>query len=134
VEHVQRSNDRYESIISKIAETNAMFNLTLGLASVGYSCAASKGQVTAEERLQIDEFIVGVSVLMLPTHVKDEMRRMAFNPPDIRTAHAHAMKTATSDTWHLFDEIVTLITRMDEIIPAGKSEFEAQWHYLRRAA
>ena len=130
----QRANARYEDISAKMAETNAMFNLMLALASVGYSCAASNGQMTTEEKLQIDEFIMGVSKDTLPSHIRAQMERTASNPPDIRTAHAHAVSTATPDTWHLFDEIIELIMRIDEVTPAEKATFASEWHYLRKVA
>lgn len=130
----QRANERYEDISSKLAEMNAMVDLILALASVGYSCAASNGQVTVEAKLMIDEFIMGVSKDTLPSHVKAQMGGMALDPPDIRTAHAHAAMTATPATWDLFDEIVNLVTRIDEAIPEEKQIFVSKWYNLRAAA
>lgn len=108
------------------------FNLIIAMEAVGVSCAACDGHISDEERIQIDEFIAGVTASELPQDVKDKIKQIADNPPNIKTAFELAKKTEPS-SYALFDEVIQLVMYADGYLHEKEKVFMQTWQYLKAA-
>ena len=127
-------NETLEKLNAEAAATRRMFKMTLALYSVGFACAASSGSVTEEHKAHIEEYIVGVSKIAMPQHIRTKMDQVALAPPDVKTAFSHAASIASKETWEFFDELVGFLFDIQGVANAGLMTFRSEWFYLRETA
>lgn len=122
----------FEETEKQIRETSKYFDLLIAMAAVGFACAACDGEIAPEERLDIDEFVAGVSSSKLPSHIKEKIDEIAKNPPNIKTAFELAQKVGL-DSYDLFDEIIHVVIHADGRIHEQEKIFQQAWYELAAA-
>jgi len=130
---------KYEKLISafedaenRLNKTDDYFNLIIAMEAVGLACAACDGEISVEERLEIDEFVAGVTSSDFPPHIKDKVEDIAQNPPNLNTAFELVGKL-NLESYDLFDEIIELVMHADGKIHQKEKEFQQAWNELKVA-
>lgn len=122
-------------MLARYAENQKQHRLVLALVTVGASCAARLGPITAQDRLHIEEYVMGVSCSALPDYVRAKVEHAFAHPTDVKTAHAQAAECAGAQGWDHFDELVQLVTALKSAERAeGSTPFASEWYYLRFVA
>ncbi len=119
----------FEDAEKRLEETDDYFNLLIAMEAVGLACAACDGEIAPEERLEIDEFIAGITSSELPSHVKDKIEDIAKNPPSVTTAFELAKRVGL-DSYELFDEIIEVVMHADGRIHQDEKSFQNAWNEL----
>jgi hypothetical protein len=119
--------------LEKKHEEGRYFDLVVALHAIGMACAACDGEVSLEERHNIEEFIGGVSVTALPTNVREKLAFLTENPPNLPTAFELAKKYGT-DAMDLFDEVIQLVIHSDGRVAVEEMHFQQEWSRLKEAA
>ena len=114
---------------SRLSESDDYFKLLIAMEAVGLACAACDGDIAAEERREIDEFIAGISSSELPSKVKREIENIANNPPNIKTAFQLASRVGL-DSFELFNEIIEVVMHADEYVHKNEKDFLNAWNKL----
>lgn len=109
------------------------FELVVALTAVGMACAACDGEVSPEERNDIEEFIGGISVAALPAEIRARLDLLAKNPPNLATAF-ELVKQYQPDSMDLFDEVIRLVIGSDGRTTPEEIHFRAEWENLKQAA
>lgn len=68
------------------------FNYIIGLTAIGISMACVDGDISEDEKAEIEEFIGGVASSSYPDHIKETLRLLYENKPDFQTAIAYLQK------------------------------------------
>ena len=123
----------FEDAKTHLGETENYFNLLIAMEAVGLACANCDGEISVEERQEIDEFIAGVSSSELPSHVKQKIEGMAQNPPSINTAFVLAQKVGLN-SFELYDEIIEVVMYADGRVHENEKAFQQAWNTLVKAA
>ncbi|PSV27527.1 MULTISPECIES: hypothetical protein [unclassified Photobacterium] len=123
----------FEDAKNRLDETENYFNLLIAMEAVGLACANCDGEISLEERQEIDEFIAGVSSSELPSHVKRKIEDMAKNPPNVNTAFALAQKVGLN-SFELYNEIIEVVMHADGRVHENEKAFEQAWNTLVKAA
>lgn len=113
----------------RLNDTDDYFNLLIAMEAVGLACAACDGQVSEEERVEIDEFISGVMSSSLPPHIKTKIDSIANNPPNITTAYEYASKVSP-ESMGLFEEIIDVVMHADDYVHENEKAFLEAWRKL----
>lgn len=113
----------------RLNDTDDYFNLLIAMEAVGLACAACDGEVSEEERVEIDEFISGVMSSSLPTHIKTKIDGIANNPPNITTAYEYASKVSP-ESMGLFEEIIDVVMHADDYVHENEKAFLEAWRKL----
>ena len=119
--------------LDKHYKSTRYYELVVALTALGLACAACDGEVSPEERSDIEEFIGGVSVAALPVDVRAKLDLLAQNPPNLATAFER-VKQYGPDSMDLFDEVIRLVTRSDGPIAIEEVHFQDEWERLKQAA
>ena len=119
----------FEDVEKRLNETSDYFDLIIAMEAVGIACAACDGEISPEERTEIDEFIAGVSSSELPSHIKNKIQDIAKNPPNVITAFELA-KQLGLDSYVLFDEIIEVVMHADGRIHKDEKAFRSAWNEL----
>lgn len=119
----------FEEAEKRLDETSDYFNLLIAMEAVGLACAACDGEISPEERQEIDEFIAGVSSSELPSYVKEKIEDIANNPPSVTTAFELAKRVGL-DSYELFDEIIEVVIHADGRIHQDEKAFQNAWNEL----
>ncbi|WP_110970631.1 hypothetical protein [Pseudomonas huaxiensis] len=134
-EAFKQSSAATAEMLAQLAENQKLHRLVLALVTVGAACAASLGPITSQDRLDIEEYVMGVSRSELPDYIRTKVEHAFATPTDVKTAYALAAKYATSQGWAHFDELVHLVATLKSGEPFhGSASFASEWYYLRSAA
>ncbi|WP_318452984.1 tellurite resistance TerB family protein [Photobacterium leiognathi] len=123
----------FEDAKNRLDETKNYFDLLIAMEAVGLACANCDGEISSEERQEIDEFIAGVSSSELPSHVKRKIEDMANNPPNVNTAFALAQKVGLN-SFELYNEIIEVVMHADGRVHENEKAFQQAWNTLVKAA
>lgn len=134
-EATRQSNSAMAKMLAEHEENQKLHRMVLALVSVGASCAARLGPITAQDRLHIEEYIMGVSSKAMPGYVRAKVEHAFTHPTDVKTAYAQASACATAQGWDHFDELVQLVAALKGAEQAeGSTPFASEWYYLRFVA
>lgn len=119
----------FEKAELMLKQSDDYFNLIIAMEAVGLSCAACDGEISPEERQEIDEFVAGIASGELPEHVKSNIQEIADSPPNVRTAFELAKKVGL-DSYDLFNEIIEIVMHADGHIHENEEAFQQAWNEL----
>jgi hypothetical protein len=119
--------------IDKHYRSARYFELVVALTAIGMACAACDGEVSHQERSDIEEFIGGTSVAALPADVRAKLDFLAQNPPNLATAF-ELVKQYRPDSMDLFDEVIRFVICSDGRISTDEVHFRTEWEILKQAA
>ncbi|PVZ70396.1 hypothetical protein [Pelagibaculum spongiae] len=119
----------FEDAKSRIKDTEGYFNLIIAMEAVGLACANCDGEISENERLEIDTFIAGSVAGNLPENIKKKIQSIADNPPNITTAFHYASKVGLNST-ELFEDIIEIVMEADGYRASEEEKFKSQWNQL----
>lgn len=133
-QQTKQRNADLEQLNAEVEENRRMFKLSLAMLSVGFACAASYGPVSEEDKVVIEEYILGVSRYAAPRHIKLKSVQASQSPPDVKTAYTHASHIADPDSWPYFDQLVEVMMDLKVSAGLGLTAFRTEWYFLRATA
>jgi hypothetical protein len=126
---IERIQKAMEAEVTKASDQQRYFDLIVAMFAVGMACAASDGEVSAEEREDLKMGIAGNMFSMLPVAVRQKLDRLTERPPSVSEAYAIS-RDLTPDATDLLSGIIDLIVHSDGIVHPKEVEFCDQWHAL----
>lgn len=106
---VNRRADKLEEGLKKALETfggdKEYFNYIIGLTAIGLAMANVDGEISPEEKQEIEEFIGGIANSNYPPYIKEMIQRLHDNVPNLMTAMKYMEKIRPSN----YDSVRDLI-------------------------
>ena len=104
----------------RLHEDKMYFQLLVALFAVGMATAVADGDVSEEERADLDEFVAGIGYSKLPPHVKGAITRLRNSPPSFTTAMKHVSKLENIDL-SLFESVIEVVSASDGRVSGQES-------------
>lgn len=95
-----------------LQDDKSYFQLLIALFAVGMATASADGDISDEERVDLEEFTAGIGHSHLPPHVKGMITSLKNNPPNFNTAVNHVSKLENVDL-SLFESVIEVISASD---------------------
>ena len=92
------------------------------LATIGFSVAACDGPISAEERDCVEEYVIGISKIMLPQGIRDRLNEISDVPPSFEEAILHVQKF-DRDIWLPIDGLLDVVSEADGDVNTSEQEF-----------
>jgi hypothetical protein len=105
----------------------------VSLAAVGFAMAACDGPVSEEEKACVEEYVIGMSKIMLPQGIRDRLHTIADTPPDFAGAILY-VENFDSDIWPVIDGLLEIVGEADGDINQSEQEFLNKWESYKIAA
>ena len=106
--------------------------------AVGISVANSDGHITKEERVELEEFILGISQSALPEVIKNNLKDMYKNPPTFNEAmeYVNIIMKESYFKPDIIEDIITLVMDADDKKHPNEVAYKEAWkqHYQSKAA
>jgi len=122
----------FNDVEKKLGERGKYFEGILAMTAVGIACANCDGNIAKEEKEEINDFITGVAGDKLPSDIKDKIKQMWTNPPNVKTAFKLA-KNLELDSLELFSEIIEITIYADDKVHPKELVFKQAWNKLAAA-
>lgn len=103
----------------------------IAMTAVGFACANCDGEIHPKEIDKIDEFIAGVNHSNLPPYVKERIKKLRQEPPNLKTAFELAKKAKVRPS--ILDATIDLVMHADGIVHAKEKAFMNAWHKMKSA-
>ena len=114
----------------RLKEDKDFFSLMIAMYAVGISVANCDGCIAPQERIDIEEFIAGISSSKLPPHIKRIIAQLYNKPPDFNTAIKYVEKVPYND-WIFFDNVIDLVSRSDNKIDKMEIAYKKAWNEFK---
>lgn len=119
----RKASAKYEKKVAKLVtglqkaegvlrDDRSYFQLLIALFAVGMATANADGEISEEERADLDEFVMGIGHSKLPPHVKGAITRLRNRPPNFATAMKHVAKLEEVDRG-LFEAVIEVVSASD---------------------
>lgn len=98
------------------------FNYIIGISAIGMAMAYADGEISGDEKAEMEEFIGGIASSYLPDHIKQAINHLYTQKPDFQTAMTYLQKI---DPVHYSDirNLLELIMLADNIEHNKEKEF-----------
>lgn len=93
--------------------------------AVGICAANCDGEIHPDESLEIDEFIAGILIGVLPSTIVETISRLRHDPPNINQALDYVIPF--SSQWDDFESIIEAVIGADGIFHPKEIAFKAAW-------
>ncbi len=105
----------------------------IALAAIGLSMAACDGSISNEENVCVEEYVIGMSRLVLPQIIRDRLHKITNAPPDFERAILY-VENFDNDIWPIIDGLLEIIGEADGDINQSKQEFLDKWKSYKATA
>ena len=123
---------KYEQKIADLTERlRSYHNLDqtiLALYAVGLAVANADGEICADEREELDQFVVGCLTGNLPPQVKGAITKLSNKPPTLERAIKYAVNANLSR--RDIQDVVDVVAMADGEVSAYEKDFSAKWMKL----
>ncbi len=116
---------------AQLAQAKEPYAAIRAMYAVAIATAFCDGHFCEHERVEIEEFITGMSHSILPKEVLTQIEDFYDNPPNLPTAFEIAC--TSSLPLEMFDDIVNMIIAADEHEHDNEVAFRQAWYQLRAA-
>lgn len=90
------------------------FNYIIGATAVGIAMANVDGEISSEEKVELEEFVGGIASSRFPSHIKEAISNLYKNPPNLMTAMKFLEKVNPSNHDSIRD-LIELVVLADGI-------------------
>lgn len=91
------------------------FNFIVGMTALGLAMANVDGEISAEEREEIDEFVGGIANSHYPQHVKDSIQQLNENIPNLMTAMKLYISKVNPKNYDVLRDLLKIVMLADDI-------------------
>ncbi|AFL68364.1 TerB family tellurite resistance protein [Sulfurospirillum barnesii] len=91
------------------------FNFIVGMTALGLAMANVDGEISAEEREEIDEFVGGIANSHYPQHVKDSIQQLNENIPNLMTAMKVYISKVNPKNYDVLRDLLKIVMLADGI-------------------
>ncbi|MFK0089706.1 hypothetical protein ACIQUS_20705 [Pseudomonas sp. NPDC090755] len=123
--------ERLEKAMESLKAAGQHFNAIIALNAVAVATAQCDGDITPDERANIELFITGLAGGAIPEAVKAKIESLYQQPPTVREAFELAKKSGMSLS--IFDEIINLVVHSDDAVHPQEAAFMQAWNSLKTA-
>lgn len=88
----EKVEEGFKQALERFHGDNEYFNYIIGLTAIGISMACVDGEISEDEKAEIEEFIGGVTSSSYPEHIKEVIRLLYKNKPNFQTAMVYLQK------------------------------------------
>lgn len=110
--------EKFEEVVKKVLETfegdKEYFNYIIGLTAIGLAMANVDGEIVPEERQELEEFIGGIANSNYPPYVKESIKNLYENIPNLMTAMKYVVKINPLN-YDSIRELIELVMMADKI-------------------
>lgn len=93
----------------------AYFNFIIGMVALGLAMANADGEISAEEKQEIDEFVGGISNSQYPQYIKDTIAELYKNTPNLMTAMRLYISKIDPKNYDVLRELLQIVMLADTI-------------------
>jgi hypothetical protein len=123
--------ERLEKAMDSLKAAGAHFNAIVALNAVAVATAQCDGDITPDERANIELFINGLAAGAIPEAIKAKIESLYQQPPTVTEAFELAKKSGMSLS--IFDEIINLVVFSDDTVHPREAAFMQAWNSLKTA-
>jgi uncharacterized membrane protein YebE (DUF533 family) len=120
-----------EKAMDSLKAAGAHFNAIVALNAVAVATAQCDGDITPDERANIELFINGLAAGAIPEAIKAKIESLYQQPPTVTEAFELAKKSGMSLS--IFDEIINLVVFSDDTVHPREAAFMQAWNSLKTA-
>lgn len=130
---VRDLTDKLQETQQQLAESNVYFDKLKGIFAVGVAIAAADGEISEQERTDINEFVVGIANAQLPARVIGALHALLAAPPTFEEAYELATKCG-EESMALFDNVIEVAIHADGVVHPAELAFQERWKAIRKEA
>jgi len=104
----EAKNDR-----EKLSSVEEHYSYILTLTALGVAMANADGNISYEERVELDEFVGGLSSEKYPIHIRKEIKSIIKNPPTFNEALILLEKNSSQINFKKIRDILIVIMEAD---------------------
>lgn len=111
-------------------------NFLLAAYALGACCLKANNQLSAENIKHLGDLVSGlVPREKLPKNIQKKITEIIDNPPNLPTVWALINENQLNDlkTLRLFDELIIIMTELDELKTQNENDFVSSWNSLAAA-
>ncbi|WP_319540973.1 hypothetical protein [uncultured Pseudodesulfovibrio sp.] len=134
-EHELEKKKLSEQLTGIMNDTTKAYEFVIAMHAVGVATAYADGNISDEEKLELDEVVAGYMNSWLPDSLKSQIKDITDNPPSVRTAYQFVEKLdLTQKGWKQVDELIEMVIMADDYEDEKETAFREAWKVLRKAA
>jgi uncharacterized tellurite resistance protein B-like protein len=118
----QKYEKKVKEAIKLFEGDKEYFNYIIATTAIGISMANADGEISEEERLELDEFVGGIAQSNYPEHIKDIIHDIYKNPPSFNAAIQHLEKVNPSN-YESIKDMLELVMEADGVIHEKEKAF-----------
>jgi uncharacterized tellurite resistance protein B-like protein len=118
----QKYEKEIKEAIKRFEGDKEYFNYIIATTAIGISMANADGEISEEERLELDEFVGGIAQSNYPEHIKDSIHDIYKNPPSFNAAIQHLEKVNPSN-YESIKDMLELVMEADGVIHEKEKAF-----------
>lgn len=115
-------NQKAKKTENVLKEHEKHINLILALTAIGCSMANADGEISSEEKIELVEYVGGLSAKSYPSHVLTQIEDMISNPPTFNEAMEHLTKVDSIEFAEIRNLLV-MIMESDEVVHKKEEAF-----------
>ena len=102
----------FKAALERFKGDKEYFNYIIATTAIGIAMANADGEISEEERIELDEFVGGIANSNYPQHIKDTIQKLYKNPPSFNTALQYLEKVDPSN-YESIKDMLSLIMEAD---------------------
>jgi len=119
---IVKANEQAKRATKIVAEHEEHNRLIIALTALGVSMANVDGNISDEERLELDEFVGGLSSSAYPENVRNQIQQIIESPPTFNEAMVHLQEIPEVEYPEIRNLLVTVM-ESDGIIHEREKAF-----------
>jgi len=118
----QEYEKEFKKAIARFEGDKEYFNYIIATTAIGISMANADGEISEEERVELDEFVGGIAQSNYPEHIKGIIGEIYKNPPSFNDAMVHLKKVSPSN-YNSIKDMLELVMEADGDIHEKEKAF-----------
>ena len=112
----------FKEALERFQGDKEYFNYIIATTAIGISMANADGEISEEERVELEEFVGGIANSNYPEHIKEIIQKLYDNPPSFNTALQYLEKVDPSN-YESIKDMLELIMEADGHIHEKEQAF-----------
>ncbi len=104
---------KFKAALERFKGDKEYFNYIIATTAIGISMANADGEISEEERVELEEFVGGIANSNYPQHIKEAIQKLYENPPSFNTALQYLEKVDPSN-YESIKDMLEVIMEADE--------------------
>ncbi len=122
IKKAQKYEEGFKRALNNFQSDKEYFSYILGITALGIAMANADGEISEEERIEIEAFIGGIASSKYPSHIKDAISNIYEDKPNFNTAMSYLEKIEPSNYTNIRN-LLELIALADGVRHAKEEAF-----------